>query len=124
MLVLSGLLFVAAPAVVGCGPRAEQPTGTVHGTVVRPPGRDPRSGAGGPDGRDAVWVPVNGDPVRARDERDRVVASAVSASPDGGFRFELPPGAYRITEDMFGVSARVRVRAGETVTVRLTVPSV
>ncbi|MFD5323551.1 hypothetical protein [Streptomyces sp. NPDC127092] len=37
MLVLLGLLLVASTAVVGCGPGAEQATGTVHGTVVRPP---------------------------------------------------------------------------------------
>lgn len=122
-LAMLGLLLVAA-AAVGCGPGAEQATGTVRGTVVRPPGQDPRSGGGGSDGRDTARVPVNGDPVRARDEHGRVVASTVSAPPDGGFRFDLPPGAYRITEDILGVGVQVRVRAGETVTVTLTLPSV
>ncbi|MEU8529938.1 MULTISPECIES: hypothetical protein [Streptomyces] len=124
VLVLFGLLLVTAAAVVGCGPGAEQTTGTVRGMVVRPPGRDPRSGGGGSDGADTARIPVNGDPVRARDQHGRVVASTVSAPPDGGFRFELPPGAYRITEDIFGTGTQVRVRAGETVSVRLTVPSV
>ncbi|MGW8763679.1 hypothetical protein ACWGN5_14375 [Streptomyces sp. NPDC055815] len=122
-LVMFGLLFAAA-AAVGCGPGSEPATGTVRGTVVRPPGRDPRSGGGGSDGADPAWVPVNGDPVRARDGRGRVVASTVSAPPDGGFRFDLPPGVYRIAEDIFGVGAQVRVRAGETVSVTLTIPSV
>ncbi|MFF8380685.1 hypothetical protein ACF07V_31630 [Streptomyces sp. NPDC015661] len=121
-LVMFGLLLAAA-AMVGCGPGAEQSTGTVRGTVVRPPGRDPRSGGGATDGSDTARVPVNGDPVRARDEHGRVVASTVSAPPDGGFRFDLPPGTYRITEDIFGAAAQVRVRAGETVSVTLTVAS-
>ncbi|MEU2233714.1 hypothetical protein [Streptomyces vietnamensis] len=88
-LVVLGLLLVVA-AAVGCGPGAEQATGTVRGTVVRPPGRDPRSGGAGSDGRGTARVPVNGDPVRARDAHDRVVANTVGAPPDGRFRFDQP----------------------------------
>ncbi|WP_225100231.1 hypothetical protein [Streptomyces sp. CoH27] len=111
-----------AVAVVAASPSCEQERGhgEVRGVVVRPPGRDPRSGAGVAN---SSPVPVNGDPVRARDLHGQVVASTVTAPPDGSFSLSLTPGAYRITEDIFGIGRQVEVRAGATVSVTLTIPS-
>ncbi|MBT2393567.1 hypothetical protein J7E87_30185 [Streptomyces sp. ISL-1] len=116
MVVAVGVTVVAASSA--CGPERLQ--GVVRGVVVRPPGQDPRSGAGGGN---SASVPVNGDPVRARDQRGHIVASTVTAPPDGSFSFTLSPGSYRITEDIFGIGRQAEVRAGSTVSVTLTVPS-
>ncbi|MGW7406035.1 hypothetical protein ACWGI9_20275 [Streptomyces sp. NPDC054833] len=116
-LALAGLMVVVAASPL-YGPEALH--GVVRGVVVRPPGQDPRSGAGGGSG---TYVPVNGDPVRAHDERGHVVASTVTAPPDGSFSFTLSPGSYRITEDIFGIGRQVELRGGSTVSVTLTIPS-
>jgi hypothetical protein len=90
--------------------------GRIRGVAVRPPGRDPRSGHGGDT------VPVSGDPVHAYDSDGHVVASTVSAR-DGRFEFSVPPGTYRVAEDICGVAQQVHVTSGATVTVTLTVPN-
>ncbi|SFG66817.1 hypothetical protein SAMN02787118_12594 [Streptomyces mirabilis] len=125
-LALCGMAVVVVAATPASVPERVQ--GEVRGVVVRPPGRDPRSGAGvgnSPVPRIAAApsVPVNGDPVRARDLRGQVVASTVTAPPDGSFSFGLSPGTYRITEDIVGIGRQVEVRAGATVSVTLTIPS-
>lgn len=88
----------------------------VRGRVVRPPGRDPRSGAG------AGAVPVNGDPVRARDANGKTVATTVT-KVGGEFRLRLRPGTYEISEDICAVIRRVDLRATAPVSVTLTFPS-
>ncbi|MEU6573252.1 hypothetical protein [Streptomyces sp. NPDC046805] len=115
----AAVVVVAASVSPAYGPQRVH--GEVRGVVVRPPGRDPRSGAA--PVADNASVPVNGDPVRARDLRGQVVASTVTAPPDGAFSFSLSPGGYRITEDIFGIGRQVEVRAGATVSVTLTIPS-
>jgi hypothetical protein len=119
--------LVCCACLTGCGsghtarPSASarpSATGVVEGRVLRPPGIDPRSG-GAPRG---TPVPVNGDPVEAHDPRGRTAAKAVTAAR-GRFRMTLPPGTYRIVEDVCGVSKRVTVHGGATAPVTLTIPN-
>lgn len=92
--------------------------GTVHGIVVREGGRDPRSGGGGTTGS----VPVGADPITAhRAETKEPVARTVTAN-DGSFEFNLPPGTYRITEEITGASKTVDVTSKFTSTVTITLP--
>jgi hypothetical protein len=98
------------PATAASG----RPWGRIRGTIVRPPGRDPRSGHGG------TAVPVAGDPVHAYDRQDRLAASGVSAS-DGGFELQVPAGTYRITEDICGASQHVDVQPAGGTSITLTV---
>jgi hypothetical protein len=67
-------------------------------------------------------VPVNGDPIRAYDRDGRVVATTVSAS-GGFFELVLPPGAYRIAEDICGVSQQVEVRSRARTSLVLAIPT-
>lgn len=102
----------ATPATAASG----RPWGRIRGTVVRPPGPDPRSGHSG------TTVPVAGDPVHAYDQQDRLVASGVSAS-DGRFELRVPAGTYRITEDICGASGHVDVQPADATSITLTVPN-
>jgi hypothetical protein len=90
--------------------------GRIRGTIVRPPGGDPRSG------QSSTTVPVAGDPVHAYDRSDRLIASAVSAS-DGRFELRVPAGVYRITEDICGTSQHVDVQPAGATSITLTVPN-
>jgi hypothetical protein len=114
--------------LTGCGTHAGAPGrsampssddhhGALDGRVLRPPGRDPRSGASA-----RTPVPVTGDPIRARDPAGKVVASTVTAA-GGAFHLRLPPGRYRITEDICGIGREVDITARTTTTVTLTVPN-
>jgi hypothetical protein len=116
----------AGPAPAGTTPGGGTPasgsagtagTGLVRGTVLRPPGRDPRSG-GGSSGN----VPVNGDPVHAYDQQKRLVATVVSAGA-GTFELTLAPGTYRFVEDICGVEQQVVVRGQSTTAVNLMLPT-
>lgn len=69
--VWGAVMVLVALASLGCGAKAEPAVGVVRGVVVRPLAQDPRSGAVGASG---ATVPVNGDPVRARDAAGRTVA--------------------------------------------------
>jgi len=90
--------------------------GHISGIVVRPPGRDPRSGhAGGA-------VPVSGDPVHAYDGAGNVVASAATAR-DGRFDLTVPAGTYRVAEDICGSATTVKVTSRSITSVTLTVPN-
>ena len=96
----------------------DEQRGVVRGVVVRPPGRDPRSGNGA-----AVHatVPVSGDVVRATDRKGHEVATSVTG--DGGrFEFALSPGVYRIAEDICGVGRQVEVRSRVLASVTLVMP--
>lgn len=113
----------ASPATPGLGPSESSPSrtsdrtnGVLHGQVVRPPGVDPRSGR-----RSGPAVPVNGDPVQVHDLRGRVVTGAVTKS-GGFFSIALPPGQYRIVEDICGVSKEVTIRSGSATHVILKIP--
>lgn len=106
------------PSISQTTPDAE-PHGTVHGTVVREAGRDPRSGGGG--GR-TKSVPVGADPVTAtRADTKEPVARTVTAQ-DGSFEFNLPPGIYQITEEITGASTKVDVTSQLTSSVTITLP--
>jgi hypothetical protein len=102
--------------------------GILRGQVVRPPGRDPRSGAQDADPDSACsakggwYVPVNGDEVEVRDMLGQVIASAVTRS-GGLFSIALPPGEYRIVEGICGVSKHVNIRSGLPTHVILTIPN-
>jgi hypothetical protein len=96
---------------------SHQPRGVVHGQVVRRPGLDPRSGSGS-----GSLVPVNGDPVEVRDLRGRVVAAIVTNS-GGFFSIAIPPGEYRVVEDICGVSKQINIRNGLAIHVILTIPN-
>lgn len=89
-------------------------SGMVRGQVLRPPGPDPRSGKVG------TTVPVSGDPVRAKDSRGQVVATAVTTQ-DGHFELTLPPGTYQISEDTCGISQQIEIRSGATAWVNLSI---
>ncbi|MGW7002330.1 hypothetical protein ACWGCW_05755 [Streptomyces sp. NPDC054933] len=102
-------------------PQSNSPVGlhgVVRGQIVRPPGRDPRSGN---NADAAAPVPVSGDTVRVYDPEGRTVATAVSAV-GGQFEFVLSPGAYRVTEDICGVSRQVEVRSREITSLILAIP--
>jgi len=88
--------------------------GTVRGQVHRPPGPDPRSG------HPETTAPVSGDPVRAKDSRGQVVATAVTGQ-DGRFELTLPPDTYQLSEDTCGVSQQVEIRSGTTTSVSLSI---
>jgi hypothetical protein len=91
--------------------------GVVRGQVLRPPGADPRSGSA-----PTSPVPVNGDPVRARQGNGVVVASTVSGQ-GGHFELTLPPGTYRIGEDTCGTYQEVDVHAGTITPLTLVIPN-
>ncbi|HEV8558149.1 MAG TPA: hypothetical protein VGR06_17385 [Actinophytocola sp.] len=86
----------------------------MRGQVVRPPGPDPRSGGTG------TPVPMSGDPVHATDLGGHMVATTATA-PGGQFELTLPPGTYRITEDICGAAQQVEIRSGTTTSLTLTV---
>lgn len=90
--------------------------GILRGQVLRPPGRDPRSGSGG------SHVPVNGDPIQIHDMHGQIVTSVVTKSA-GLFSIALPPGEYRIVEGICGVSKHVNIRSGLSTHVILTIPN-
>lgn len=116
----AGRPALARPSHPSTSPR----TGVVEGRVLRPPGRDPRSGAAGgtPGPLSEAKVPVNGDPVEAHDARGHIVGRAVTV-PRGRFRMTLAPGTYRIIEGICGVSKRVAVHGGTTTPVTLAIPN-
>src|SRR5437879_3331065 len=115
LLVLAACARHDTPEPAGSSPSRGQPAtpsaqpatgaaagqGRIAGVWVRPPGSDPRSGHGG-----SPAVPVSGDTVRAYDEHDHVAATAVTGR-DGRFDLHLPPGTYRLTEDICATSVRV-----------------
>jgi hypothetical protein len=92
--------------------------GSIHGSVMRKPGSDPRSGSGA----GAAKKPVSGDPIVARDKARTKVARAISAR-DGSFRMSLPKGVYTIVEGICGVRKRVKVQSGTTRTLTLVIPN-
>ncbi len=107
---------------------ADRPTrGILRGQVLRPPGRDPRSGSGPPgrerrSGSGGSCVPVTGDPLQIHDMRGQVIASVVTKS-GGLFSIALPPGEYQIVEGICGVSKDVNVRSGLSTRVILSIPN-
>jgi hypothetical protein len=90
--------------------------GALDGRVLRPPGRDPRSGTG-----TGTPVPVNGDPIQARDPTGRIIATTVTAT-GGTFHLLLRPGRYQITEGICGVSRPADIKAGTTTTLTIPIP--
>ncbi|MER5637937.1 carboxypeptidase-like regulatory domain-containing protein [Kitasatospora sp. NPDC002227] len=122
---LAGVSLAGCTSPHGGGSAAR---GELHGQVLRPAGRDPRSGGMHPGGspgtlcRGPGVTPVAGDPVEARDLRGRAVASTATG-PDGSFSFSLLPGSYRVVESILGIGANAEVRAGGSTSVTLTVPS-
>jgi len=115
--VACGLALMAAD--FGTSAHPPQGDGAVRGVVLRLPGRDPRSGSGG--GPDAM-VPVNGDVVRAADHQGHEVAKSTTGR-GGRFELTLPPGVYRITEDICGVGRQTEVRSTEIASVTLVIPA-
>lgn len=130
---ISGILVVGCaagngnitPSGTGGTPSAQHPAtqhagtqhpGTLHGQVLRPPGRDPRSGGGS-----ATPVPVNGDSIEIRDGSGTVVATAVTGQ-DGAFRMTLAPGDYRVVEGICAAGEQVRITSDTTTRVVLTLP--
>jgi hypothetical protein len=99
-------------------PRETGSRGSIHGSVMRKPGSDPRSGSGA----GAAKKPVSGDPIVARDKARTKVARAVSAR-DGSFRMSLPQGVYTIVEGICGVRKRVKVESGTALTLTLVIPN-
>ncbi|GDY33379.1 hypothetical protein GTS_50120 [Gandjariella thermophila] len=106
-----------APSVSAAGQPGAQPQGSLRGQVVRPPGRDPRSGIV------AANVPVSGDPIVVRDGAGDTVASAVTGQ-DGSFQVRLAPGGYLVVESICKVSRQVSIRRGAISSVTLTIPNV